>query len=90
MRNQLLKILYGDIYESSPGSDRHREQCRRIRDAIALINSTEDEMVKKKPPERPEKEEKPSSFRDKMVKKLYDDPAGDPEGDSKKVEKDGV
>lgn len=87
MRDQLLEILYGDIYESAPGSDRHREQCRRIREAIDLINATEDEMAKKKPPpKKPEKEEKPSSFRDKMVKKFHDDPVED----SQEELKDGV
>ena len=88
MQDELHKILYGEIYDASPGSDRHREQCRRIQEAIALINSMENEMAKKKkPPERPEKEEKPSSFRDRMVKKLHDDPAGDP---AEGVGKDGV
>ena len=75
MRDNLLKILYGDIYEASPGSDRYREQCRRIQEATALIIAREEEMAKKKPPKKPESdiEERPSSFRDKMVTKFEEE-----------------
>jgi hypothetical protein len=68
MKDKLRKLLYGDIYEVSPGSGRYDEQNKRIDAAIALM---EDEMAKKKKEsENEEMKDKPTSFRDKMVKKL--------------------
>ena len=67
MKDTLRKILYGDIYETSPGSGRYQEQSRRIDVAIAFV---EEEMAKKKKKETQFEEEKPvSSFRDKIIKK---------------------
>ena len=89
MRDQLIQTLYGGLYDASPGSDRHGEQCRRIQEAIILINESEEEMAKKKPPSQPkrpdsDREEKPSSFRDKMVKKFKED------GSEEEVSPNGV
>lgn len=72
MRDQLIKILYGGLYDASPGSDRHREQLRRIQAATETIVAREEEIRLSQNPDK--RDEKLASFRNKIVKKFHDDP----------------
>lgn len=65
MNERLKKVLYGGLYPCSPGSDKDKEQTRRVRDAMELM---EDEATRRI--ERREKTEgKLTTFREKAVEK---------------------
>jgi hypothetical protein len=58
------EALYGGLYQASPGSDRDKEQKRRVRAVMDAMKP------KKKPAKHDDEDKKPETFIDKAITKM--------------------